>query len=103
MLVLYHFYLNCRFKDFGIQIPIAYERERDIFENIDSSFGIKELKILDTYRKEDLFSVHEKSFVDRLFGDENELENEIFICFELLKDGQFHRYIPSEKRNLGKS
>jgi acetoin utilization deacetylase AcuC-like enzyme len=92
------------FRDFGIQIPVAVDRSRAVFERLASDTVLGPWKhrwhiadIEETLSREDLLRVHAADYVERLFS--SRVEHEIIATFELIDpDGNDHRFQPRAAR-----
>jgi acetoin utilization deacetylase AcuC-like enzyme len=92
------------FRDFGIQIPVAADRSRAVFERLASDTALGPLKhrwyiprIEETLSREDLLRVHGVGYVERLFS--SRVEQEIMATYELIgPDGNEHRFQPRSAR-----
>jgi acetoin utilization deacetylase AcuC-like enzyme len=98
LVVFYHPDIDFRFSDYGIDIPIVGNRSLSVFnhlKNIDPSLSYFDPDIIPPISKDDLLLVHNKDFVERLFGSPHELEREMLSCYELIDyEGGYHRYNP---------
>ena len=106
MNIIYHPDLTNCFSDYGIMVPIEYERSQKCFHNLKSDFSqLRELDLsyLPLLTKEDYLRVHNKDFMDRFF-DKSLIEFELLKSYELIdKQGNYHRYSPqTAKRPLAK-
>ena len=84
----------------GIQIPLLKSRALEICDHLSKVKGRKVGEELDPpiLSKEDLFLVHDESFINALYDDEK-VKKELIECYELInEDGSFHRYIPEEQK-----
>jgi len=90
--------LHQQFADYGILIPI---RTSKITRVLDHLQGLASLKgrtwkidsITEVVSREALARVHDKAYLDKLYGPE--LEGEILSAYELIDaDGNHHRYAP---------
>lgn len=89
-------------RDFGIQIPLEYERSDQILSYLrrampSNGLWEKYLKseMVETISKERLLSVHDSSFVERLHGEG--ARQEIIKCYELTnEDGTWNRFVPEQ-------
>ena len=88
--------------DYGITIPVAPDRALKAFnevKKIQPQVQYCDLENISLFTAEDLMRVHDKQYVDKLFGTEAELTREIMTCFELVKaDGSYHRYFPDQAK-----
>lgn len=97
--IFYHPANDLVLSDYGIEIPVAGDRALKVFESIKAVHP--NLQFFDQAQvpkitKEDLLRVHNADYIDRLFGTEAELLNELMSCFELVNpDGSFNRYNPA--------
>jgi len=92
------------FWDFGIQIPVAADRARAVFDQLASDAALGPLREQwhigdsgESLSKEDLLRVHALDYVERLFSPR--IEQEIIATYELIDtDGRYHRYQPQAAR-----
>lgn len=90
--------------DFGIEIPMAPDRERKLLEVLrrDPVLGPLEERWLlgddgSALTREDLERVHSSRYVSRLFSDE--VEEILIQVYELIDaDGNYHRYNPKNAK-----
>lgn len=104
-MIFYNPDYDFHFSEYGIEIPVVDDRARSVFESIkkdkpDLSFFNSQL--IPDITKSDLLLAHNEDFVSRLFGDYNQLEQEIISCYELVdENGNYHRYNPKNaKKNF---
>jgi acetoin utilization deacetylase AcuC-like enzyme len=101
-MIFYHPDCDFRFSDYGIEIPVVDDRASRVFQNLvslDSSLTYFDPALTPEITKEDLLLVHNKDFVDRIYGSYHELEREIMSCFELQDaNGNYHRYNPKNAK-----
>lgn len=99
-MIIYDFSQNTSLIDYGIEIPITYDRviktieyliEHPVIGRYFDDFAIKEVS--EKVSKDDLLRVHSQDYVGRLFSDK--LENEIIRSYELVdSNGNYCRYNP---------
>jgi acetoin utilization deacetylase AcuC-like enzyme len=95
---------NLGFSDFGIQIPVTDDRASKTFEKLKAHPQLKDRISLwrrrptgEMLTEEDLFRVHDRRYVARLFSDER--EKELIRTYELIDEsGRFNRYDPASAR-----
>lgn len=101
-MLFYHPDCDLRFSEYGIEIPIVDDRAAHVFSAL--NFFYPELDFSDLSQvtpatKEDLERVHNHDFIERLFGSAQELQKEIYDCYELMNaEGKFERYNPKNKK-----
>ncbi|MDO9183464.1 MAG: hypothetical protein Q7U04_13705 [Bacteriovorax sp.] len=97
-MIFYHPDLDFRFSEYGIDIPIVDDRAFSVFNHlkkIDPSLSYFDPNLTPKITMSDLLLVHQKDYLDRLFGSEAELEYEMLSCYELIdQTGNYHRYNP---------
>jgi len=119
-LILYDPALNMNFRDYGIMLPIAPDRGKQILEFMSKNYypgargdtmpypgpvmdiedAVKFLDIADktTITREDLERVHSKDFIASLYGKQkNSLEAALLTTYELMDaEGKPNRYEPEK-------
>lgn len=85
--------------DWGIEIPLLYNRPKKITEYLQSKFGkniVKEIE-WELLSKKDLMLAHSPHYVESLF-DSSSVDNVMMEVYELKKeDGSNHRFNPEKK------
>ena len=101
-MIFYNPDFDFRFSEYGIEIPVVDDRASSVFESIkkdNPELAYFNPKLIPEITKSDLLLVHDKDFVDRLFGDYDQLEQEIISCYELVDaNGTYHRYNPKNAK-----
>lgn len=102
-MIFYHPDCDLRFSDFGIEIPIVDDRAANVFAALKYLYPYLEftdLKSLERITRADLERVHTTEFLNKLFGTDAEIQNEIYQCYELINQaGQFERFNPKNQKN----
>ena len=86
--------------DWGIEIPLLYNRPKKIEEFLSKRFNKKVVKELNwkLLSKEDLKLVHTNEYIESLFGGQS-VDLEMMSIYELVnEDGSFHRFNPLKKK-----
>lgn len=89
---------NLHLTKYGIQVPLADDRDFKVYDFL-RSIGVP--VIMDFSRhveltKEDLARVHNQDFISKLYGSKEELRGEIIKTYELINErGEYHRYDPN--------
>jgi len=95
----YHPDCDLKFSLYGIEIPIVENRAKKVFDHLQlliPSISYSDLKKIEPVSLEDLIAVHDKCFIARLFGTNEQLEQEMLTCYELIdSNGQYLRYNPN--------
>lgn len=104
-MILYNPECDLRLSEYGIEIPIADDRGSTVFKKmleIDSTLSYFNLESIPKINQKDLLLAHNFDFVSRLFGSDDELQEEIIDCYELVDlQGNFYRYNPKKaKKNI---
>jgi len=94
--LLYNPEAHFDFSDYGISIPMAYDRSQKIFEHFkQDSFDLKYVSkhSLIKIKREDLLRVHRVQYVDELLFSDEKLMYHIFNAYELVDiDGNVYRF-----------
>ena len=102
-MILYNPECDLRLTEYGIEIPVADDRGSRVFSSmleIDSTLTYFDLKNIPILTQKDLLFAHDFDFVSRLFGNEDELQEEIMTCYELIDNyGNYFRYNPLKAKN----
>jgi acetoin utilization deacetylase AcuC-like enzyme len=100
-MILYNSNANINYGDFGIVLPIERERSEMIINSLCSASVVE--ADTDILSCADLYRVHEKGFVDRLFappsllGGRAPVEKELLTAWELIDGcGKPYRYEPEK-------
>lgn len=100
--IFYHPDWDLRFSEYGIEIPIVDDRAFLVFSELKKqhpNLTYSDPSIIPPLTKNDLLLVHNKDFVEKLFGSGEELRNEMLSCYELIdNDGLYHRYHPTNAK-----
>lgn len=101
-MIFYNPDCDLRFSDYGIEIPIASIRSKNVFEHLQKlNPNLKDFELQDipVITREDILLAHNPDYVERLFGTYAELEREILTCYELIDEfGLYHRYNPKNAK-----
>ena len=101
-MIFYHPDCDLRFSEYGIEIPIVDNRAHQTFSELQKNFPeltYTDLAKISLIKREDLERVHDRDYIARLFGTEEELKNEVMKCYELQnEDGSFERYNPENQK-----
>ncbi|MFQ3619640.1 MAG: histone deacetylase [Spirochaetales bacterium] len=103
-MILYNSSCTIPLLDFGILIPIQYDKQERVFQALKegalSSFPVTQWHRIPSctgITKEDLIRAHTPSYVDRLFSEA--VEKEVIRTFELIDaQGNYHRYDPQKAK-----
>lgn len=102
-MIFYNSRIEHKFLEYGILIPIKGDRSARVFEALKKDFTLREtnLEEAEVFSKEDLKRVHNADFIERLFGNEEEIKKEIFKAYELYdeKTGEYFRYDPKIQKH----
>ena len=85
--------------DWGIEIPLLYNRPKKITEYLQSQFGKNIVKEIEwaLLSKKDLMLVHSCDYIESLFNDTT-VDSVMMEIYELQKeDGSYHRFDPRKK------
>jgi acetoin utilization deacetylase AcuC-like enzyme len=85
--------------DWGIEIPLLYNRPKKIIQHLKSKFGKEVVKEIEweLLSKRDLKLVHTDDYINSLF-DQATIDDVIMNIYELKKDdGSFYRFNPKKK------
>ena len=100
LVIYYHPDCDLSFSNYGIEIPIVDDRAKKIFtalQVIDQSLKYTSLDKLTDLSREDFSRVHTTDYLDKLFGNNQDLEQVMINCYELVdKSGNYNRYSPSQ-------
>lgn len=100
-MIFYHPDCDLKFSEYGIEIPIVDDRASRVFnelQNLHPELQYTDLKIVETIHRSDLERVHQKEFINRLYGTDEELRQEVLKCYELINaNGDFERYNPTNQ------
>lgn len=101
-MIFYHPNSDLHFNEYGIEIPMVDDRASRVFESLKNEFPPLEYTNLKTLKKiqlHDLENSHDMDFLNRLFGTEDERQEEIYKCYELIgPHGNFDRFNPHNKK-----
>lgn len=101
-MIFYHPDCDKRLSEYGIEIPIVDDRSRKVFDElkkIHPHLEYTDLSSIPQITRTDLELAHNKDFVDRLFSSDEDLQKEIFFCYELINDrGEYERYNPANQK-----
>jgi acetoin utilization deacetylase AcuC-like enzyme len=77
------------FSDYGIDVPIHLDREKQIFLDISNDhpdvFSLSQDQDVEPLSKEDLLRVHDKKFIEQLYTKEGLFE-EMALCFDFFDE-----------------
>lgn len=88
---------NLHLTKYGIQVPLADDRDFKVYDFLKSHGIPVTLNFTQnvTLTKEDLARVHNQKFLSKLYGTKEELKEEIIKTYELVNEkGEYHRYDP---------
>jgi acetoin utilization deacetylase AcuC-like enzyme len=101
-MIFYHPDCDLKFSEYGIEIPIVDDRAFRVFKSLQQihpELQYTDLKLVEAIHREDLERVHQKEFINRLYGTDDELSYEMMKCYELINDqGKFERYNPANQK-----
>lgn len=101
-MIFYHPDCDLRFSDYGIEIPIVDERAAHVFSSLQYLYPFLEytdLSKINLVTRLDLERVHTDEFLNRLFGTNSEIQEEIYQGYELVNsEGHFERYNPKNQK-----
>ena len=90
--------LHRQFADYGILIPIRSSKITRVLDHLEQLPNLQRRRwkidaITETVSREALERVHDRAYLDRLYGPE--IEREVLAAYELVDaDGNHHRYAP---------
>jgi acetoin utilization deacetylase AcuC-like enzyme len=88
---------NLHLTKYGIQVPLADDRDFKVYDFLKSKGIPVTMNFTQqvTLTKEDLARVHNPVFLSKLYGSKEELRQEIIKTYELINEqGEYHRYDP---------
>src|SRR4051812_19316417 len=101
-MIFYHPDCDLKFSEYGIEIPIVDDRASRVYNELQKlhpELEYTDLKTVEAIKREDLERVHQKEFINRLFGTDEELTHEVMKCYELINaQGEFERYNPANQK-----
>jgi acetoin utilization deacetylase AcuC-like enzyme len=103
-MILYNPLTALNMRDYGISIPIEFDKHKMIYDalkagilrDIPESLWLRGPEFFAEITREDLLRVHSQDFVERLFSPDG-VDKEVIIAYELVKpDGSFDRWEPDK-------
>ncbi len=90
---IYNSQLNLSLRSYGIEVPLLSERPEKLWQWVSHNIGEKFLvnQSFPATSFDDLKKVHDDKYIQQLQTDP---ESAILTCFELIQNGQPHRYNP---------
>ncbi len=102
-MIFYHPDCDLRFSQYGIEIPIEDDRAAKVFDflqRLNPQLTFASLDLYPPLTRQQLMLVHDKTYVDKLFGNVEQLEKAFLVSYELQDiNGNYHRYNPATRKN----